>query len=178
MPPGTDDPKDDGKKPEPKKDEPKKGDLPDDPEELRAMVRSLRQENAGARTKNNELKAKADKFDALEEEQKSEAQKAADKLAAAEAKATSEAQRADRLQVALDKGLTAGQAKRLSGSTIEELAADADEILEQFPAGATEKKPTPPPSSKPSESLRGGTDPTEEVEEMDPDKLADAIPRP
>lgn len=37
-----------------------------------------------------------------------------------------------RLQVALDKGLTKVQAKRLLGTTEEEIAKDADELLESF----------------------------------------------
>lgn len=37
-----------------------------------------------------------------------------------------------KLRVALEKGLTARQAKRLQGTTEEEIEADADEILEDF----------------------------------------------
>ncbi len=37
-----------------------------------------------------------------------------------------------RAEVAHEKGLTAGQAKRLVGATREELAADADELLKEF----------------------------------------------
>lgn len=39
-----------------------------------------------------------------------------------------------RLEVAHDKGLTAKQAERLSGSTREELEADADALLQLFPS--------------------------------------------
>lgn len=79
-----------------------------------------------------------------------------------------------RAEVAMSKGLTAGQAKRLQGATREELEADADEILEQFPAAGGAK---PPPSSKPSPDLKGGTDPTSVPEEMNPAKLANGLPR-
>jgi hypothetical protein len=82
--------------------------------------------------------------------------------------------RSERLEVAMTKGLTAAQAKRLVGTTKEELEADADEILEAFPAkdGAT----PPPPSRRPSE-LRGGSDPTDGPDEVDPAKLAADVPR-
>lgn len=52
-----------------------------------------------------------------------------------------------RLQVALDKGLTATQAARLVGSTPEELAKDADAFLEEI-GGAPQKGPA---------SFNGGT---------------------
>lgn len=102
-----------------------------------------------------------------------------DKLRKQVAELTSErdghALKALRLEVAAAKGLSPAQAKRLVGSTKEELEADADEILEAFPA---KNGATPPPTNKPSPSLRGGNDPTEEPDELDPKKLAEFIPRP
>lgn len=77
-----------------------------------------------------------------------------------------------RYEVAMEKGLTAAQAKRLSGGTREELEADADELIEMFGG-----KAAPPPPGKPRENLRGGGDPTDEPEETDPAKLAALIPR-
>jgi len=47
-------------------------------------------------------------------------------------KATEKSIETMRLEVALDKGLTKVQAKRLIGSTVEELEADADELLASF----------------------------------------------
>jgi hypothetical protein len=41
-----------------------------------------------------------------------------------------------RVEVASEKGLSPAQAKRLNGATREELAADADEILQLFPVAA------------------------------------------
>lgn len=79
--------------------------------------------------------------------------------------------RALRLEVAAAKGLTPAQAKRLVGTTVEELEADADEILEAFPA---QKGATPPPSNKPKPDLRGGGDPTDEP--IDVKALVDSIP--
>lgn len=78
-----------------------------------------------------------------------------------------------RLQVGLDKGLTPAQAKRLVGTTKEELEADADELAEAFGG----KAQTSPPPGRPRENLRGGGEPAEEPEETDPAKLAARIPR-
>jgi hypothetical protein len=61
-----------------------------------------------------------------------EIKKANDKADKAEAEAKKERDRADRLEVAMEKGLTPAQAKRLQGENKEELEADADEILELF----------------------------------------------
>lgn len=57
------------------------------------------------------------------------AKQATDK-ALADAKAATD--RADRLEVAMEKGLTPAQAKRLQGESKEELEADADEIITLF----------------------------------------------
>jgi hypothetical protein len=75
-----------------------------------------------------------------------------------------------RSSVASSKGLTAAQAKRLAGSTKEELEADADDLLTAF-------KPAPsggPPSRKPTADLKGGNDPTEDVA-LDPKAIADKV---
>ena len=110
----------------------------------------------------------------LEDRDKSEVDKLRDELDAAKKSLVETALSRDRLQVAIDKGLSTAQAKRLVGSTLEELEADAAEILEAFPAkgGAT-----PPPSTRPVPSLSGGTDPTDEPVETNPAKLAEAVPR-
>ncbi|MCZ7528847.1 MAG: hypothetical protein M5U14_22210 [Acidimicrobiia bacterium] len=73
-----------------------------------------------------------------------------------------------RRDVAAEKGLTAEQARRLTGSTREELEADADDLLAAF--GSTSKAP---PSAKPRPELRGGTDPSDMPEDVS--GLADRI---
>lgn len=86
-------------------------------------------------------KAEADKADADKSE--------AEKRAAAERRAVDAELRATRLEVAHDKGLTLAQAKRLVGSTRDELEADADEILKDFPvapAAPVRGVPAPDPS--------------------------------
>lgn len=93
----------------------------------------------------------------LSDQQKREAaEKAnADKLAELEKRANEADARALRAEVASVKGLSETQAKRLTGSTREELEADADDLLSSF-------KPTEgsKPAGKPTESLNGGGDPT------------------
>ncbi len=122
----------------------------------------------------DEYKRKAEEFDKLAESQKTEAQKLQDAATLAQRNATEAEQRAMRLEVAMEKGLTTAQAKRLVGATKEELEADADELLESFkPADGGRRGPP----ARGSEKLRGGTDPTEEAEETDPRKLAAMVHR-
>lgn len=125
----------------------------------------------------DELKAKAAKFDEKEAADKSETDKFREEIDALKATTTEQEAKALRAEVAVEKGLSAAQAKRLAGTTREELEADADEILEAFPnAGGT---PPPPPGKKPQPDLKGGSNPggTEEAVETNPAKLAENVPR-
>lgn len=126
---------------------------------------------------------KAEKQKAAEARQKltqyEDNEKTSDEKYADAVKARDEAEaKALRLEVAAAKGLTPAQAKRLVGTTQEELEADADELLTTF--GSQPPAPGTPPSPKPSPTAppRGGTDPTETPETLDPEKLAEFIPRP
>lgn len=119
--------------------------------------------------------AAAKRLAELEDAQKSEAERAADKVAQAEKAAHSATSELARLRVAMRKGLTEAQAKRLVGETEEELEADADELLASFghkDADGDAGKPT-----RPKERLRSGAAPEEEPDETDPRKLADMVPR-
>ena len=82
----------------------------------------------------------------IEEASKTEAQKSADRLAAAEKAAAEATSSLARLEVALAKGLTPSQAKRLVGSTREELEADADELLKDIGDAARPRAPKPDPT--------------------------------
>ena len=97
----------------------------------------------------------AKRLSEIEEAQKTAEQKAADKAAITERERDSAKIEALRLSVALDKGLTKVQAKRLIGATEEELAADADELLASFTR--QEVVETPAPSAKPKEVLKSGS---------------------
>lgn len=90
----------------------------------------------------DELKAKASKLDEQEAANKSDIEKATAAATEAAKRAEEAELRALRLEVAGDKGLSPSQAKRLVGTTREELEADADELLADFP-----------PASKPSDKL-------------------------
>lgn len=88
---------------------------------------------------------------AVPESQKTEADKLAARLAEVEKAASEERMLRLRLEVATEKGLTSAQAARLSGSSKEELTADADALLALFPAfdpskAATAGTPKPDPS--------------------------------
>lgn len=70
-----------------------------------------------------------------EDRDKTEQQKLTERAEAAERKAAEVELRALRLEVAAEKGLTASQAKRLIGSTRDELESDADEMLADLRPG-------------------------------------------
>jgi len=106
----------------------------------------------------DDLKAKASKYDEVDEANKTELQKAVERAEAAEKKLTPAEAKATRLEVALEKGLTATQAKRLVGSTKEELEADADELLADIgtaPKTKADPKKLHSGSSGSSEQLTG-----------------------
>lgn len=80
-------------------------------------------------TRAKENSKAAETLAALEEAKKTNEQKLEERATAAEKVAAERSLEAERALVALDKGLTASQAKRLVGTTREELEADADELL-------------------------------------------------
>lgn len=99
----------------------------------------------------DQLKAKAAEADAS----KSDLQKLADRVTAAEKRAADAEAKQMRAEVAQAKGLTAAQAKRLTGSTKEELEQDADDLLAAFGG----KKDAPKPDTDPKgEAGDGGED--------------------
>jgi hypothetical protein len=99
-----------------------------------------RREKRAAERRAADLEAKLKEF---EDRDKSEAQKLAERAEAAERRVKEIESHAIRLEVAAEKGLTPAQAKRLVGSTREELLADADELLTSFAQqGATEQATT------------------------------------
>ena len=99
----------------------------DVPPEVR---RALNKANKEAET----LRLKLQEF---EDRDKTEAEKVAERAKAAEDRAAQAESRALRLEIAFEKGLTPAQAKRLVGSTRDELEADADELLETFKPAET-----------------------------------------
>jgi hypothetical protein len=150
---------------------------PVDIEAVKAKERKLNRENATLRARAKAAEEKADKWDEFELSQKSEVEKVTERLAAAEKLAADLQANAVRTEVAMSKGLTAAQAKRLSGSTREELESDADELLSMFSPAAVAAADEDTESRRPVSELRGGPDPTVSDTETDPLKLADRINR-
>ena len=115
-------------------------------DELRAAGRkALEAERAANKASKKQIAELQAKLKEYEDANKTEAEKTAERLAAIEKDNAASRSRAERLEVALDKGLPKALAARLQGSTREELEADADELLklvgEQKPAS-----PKPDPS--------------------------------
>jgi hypothetical protein len=80
-----------------------------------------------------------------------------------------------RLKVALDKGLTVTQAKRLVGDTEDDLSADADELLADLGAKPGDERKAPP-GGRPREELKPGNgDPDTPVEETDVKKIGERM---
>lgn len=94
----------------------------DVPPEVKAALRKANKEAQDLRLK----------LQTFEDRDKTEAQKLTDRAEAAEKRAVDLESRALRLEVASERGLTSAQARRLVGSTREELEADAAELLETF----------------------------------------------
>jgi hypothetical protein len=96
------------------------------------------------KAREQEARAKANaeaatKLQQFEDRDKTEAQRLTERAEAAEKRAAEIEVHALRLEVAAEKGLTPAQAKRLVGSTREELDADAAELLDTFKP-ATDKQ--------------------------------------
>lgn len=127
----------------------------------------------------DELKAKAAKADEDAASSKTDLEKLTEQIEGLKKAQADSDLKALRAEVAVAKGLTAAQAKRLAGNSREDLEADADEILEAFPV-AKKDDDTPsgaPPSRQPRPDLRGGGNPNDEPTETDPAKLAASVPR-
>lgn len=105
-----------------------------------------------------ELRPLAAKAKQADDAKKDEVQRLTEQLAAATAERDTTTVDRDRLKVAISKGLTLGQAKRLVGSTEDELAADADELLADLGAkpGGDKSGERPAPAGKPREHLQSG----------------------
>ena len=103
-------------------------------EKIAAKIRAEERKKVSERFSDyDDLKAKAEGAKTLE-----------DRVAEIERQAKESEARALRAEVANAKGLTASQAKRLVGSTKEELEADADELLKDI--GAQKKQGNRVPS--------------------------------
>jgi hypothetical protein len=136
-------------------------------------------------TKDDLPEAKALLAKAREADDKSKT--ADDRIAALEKKIAEADANATRLEIAAEKGLTPAMARRLVGTTREELEADADELVKFVKPAEGDGKGAAAVAgagggaadgrARPREALRSGTAPQAEPEENDPTKLAALIPR-
>jgi hypothetical protein len=170
--------KPDPAKPDPERKPPWGDDKDFDAQKAWTLLENVREDARKAKAEREEL---AKKVKTHEDASKSDQEKLSERVTEAEKRATSAEGTALRLEVALEKapeGMPLAQvrklAKRLSGSTKEELEADADELFEDF---KTEDEPGQAPRSRPKERLRPGAAPSAEPEETDPIKLAAQVPR-
>lgn len=141
-----------------------------DLEQYKAKIHKANSEAKNLRQRLRETEEKLSQYD---EASKSDSERTSEKLTAAEKRAEEAESRLLRLEVAQEKGLTAAQAKRLVGTTREELDSDADELLETFKVGTSGRTRT----HRPTESLKAGRSPDEAPEETDPRKLASKVRR-
>ena len=141
------------------------------PEKAWNLLQNVRGDVAKLKSERDQL---AEKVKGHEDATKSDQQKLEERAITAERSAAAAATEAARLRVALKKGLTETQAKRLVGETEEELEADADELLASFHAPDDDGQDPP---RRPRERLRPGAVPSSEPEEDDPRKLAAMVPR-
>lgn len=152
-------------------------------------IRKANQEAASLRKRLKELEPLAAKAKELEDAGKSDLERLSAEAQTHQSRADKAEQELLRLRVAMRKGLTETQARRLVGSTEDELEEDADDLLASFrpaqpdPEPQVEQDPEPErdpnPRRRPQERLRPGAVPDADPEpvEMDPRKLAAAIRR-
>lgn len=144
---------------------------PDKPDLGDAGKKALDEERKARRDAERQLREMNEQLKQLQDKDKSESERLTEKLAQLEKDLASATAKADRFEVALEQGLDMTRAKRLTGSTREELEADAEE-LKGWTAG-NEPGPTP---NKPVEDLAGGGDPTSDPE-PDIRQVVESIPR-
>jgi hypothetical protein len=117
--------------------------------------KALSRKNEGTAKENA---AAAKKLAEIEESSKSDLEKANARADAAEKLAAERELESARNRVALAKGLSATQAKRLVGNTQDELEADADELLADLKTTA-KTAPTTDGQGKRGEAVGGDTKP-------------------
>lgn len=149
-----------------------------------AGKKALATERKARRDAEQQLKELQSRLQQIEDKDKSEVERLTEQVATLTKERDGAVQRADRLEVAVLKSLDEDQsrritsaAKRLTGSTREELEADAEEFLTAFaPSAHAEDEGRPSPSSKPREQLKPGNgDPDLPVEETDIRKLGERM---
>lgn len=169
-------------------DEPKTPAEPEDPPEDKpelgdAGKKALDAERKARRDAEQKAKDLENRLQAIEDKDKSEVERLTEQVATLAKERDAAVGKADRLEVAVLKSLDEDQsrritsaAKRLTGTTREELEADAEEFLTAFAPSAPAEEGKPAPSGKPQERLKPGNgDPDAPVEETDVKKLGERM---
>lgn len=155
-----------------------------DRDKLKRYIHGVLSDKEKAQEKVEEITTERDTLKTQLEEKAAEGESETDKLkrklAAAEAKAK-KAEEPDieklQLEVAVEKGLTKTQAKRLVGKNLEEMSADADELLKEFGAAKADDDEDGGDDVglrvTPRTKLKNPGDPAGESRDWDPDKMAD-----
>jgi hypothetical protein len=144
----------------------------DDDEKLReGGLKALKAERERAKALETELA----EFKRVQKEREDAEKTDLEKLQEANSELTGNLTKAQKTsvlyEIALDKGLTKAQVRRLVGETKEELEADADELLEELGVSKNENDPRTR-----TRELRGGNKPNSNAGvEMDPAKLAEGV---
>lgn len=144
-----------------------------DPQRAWKLIQGVRTDLDKVKGERDELKGKVTKH---EDATKSEKEKLEERAGTAEKEGGEAKQEAARLKVALKKGLTETQAKRLVGEDEEALEKDADELLASFKDPDDDESEQDPPR-RPKERLRPGAAPSAGADKSSPEELAKAVPR-
>ena len=142
-----------------------------DADRAKTKIHKANREAAALRARLKELEPKATAYDELKEGEKTESEKATARATAAEKRVAELEHAALRSEVANARGLTAAQAKRLVGSTKEELEADAEELAEAFTSQTGEAGKRKPPTR----SLSGGSRPADNADTTDYAAIAESV---
>lgn len=153
-----------------------------DPDRAKAKIAKANSEAANLRRRVRELEAAEAKLKELEDADKTEGQRALEAAKAAEVRADKAEAELMRLTVAMEKGLTVAQAKRLVGTTLEELESDADELIAQFgiskdkdPAPKGDEGSGPRRPDRPRPANFTGPAGTDDDATFDAEKVAQAV---
>lgn len=149
--------------------EPETGEVEDPKAELEKWKRQTRKWEERAKANADAAKKLAE----IEERDKTEQQKLSERMAEFEKRAAEAEAKVVRYEVATEKEVPKHLHRFLTGSTREELEEQADALIEALKPAENEGGPV----RRPRESLRSGVKPSAEGLEMDPRKLAAAIPR-
>lgn len=133
--------------------------LPDDHPVVKALAKA-----------NEEAKQARLKVKEFEDRDKSEQELASEKLSDLEKNLTVAQADAIRFEIALEKGLSKNQARRLVGNNRDELEADADELIADLGLDGDGA----PPSRRPKERLKPGAS-NQDDDTPDPDAIASKI---